>query len=324
MRAVLWLSLLTACGRFDFDAARVTERPIEIAGSMIPTALSDFPLWVHLDPAPTGALEFLDASDAVLPYESESPNDYWVRVAIAGDETIRARYGELDVAANEPTRVWDSNFVGVWHFNDAHDSTAYHHDGAFTGTVASPGIVAGARTAAGGWMTVPDDAVIDSVATSTGLTLEMWTNVAVAPTAQYTLITRQTDATGNDDFRLGVGSGPKVHSEFTVDPLLVNASFNLGLISIGAWQVLAVTRTAATGAVEHSIDGVTGGTGTVTGAIHTDANALVFGADCNTCGANPNDDFYLGAMDEARISNVVRSLDWIRAEYLNLTGQLVR
>ena len=54
------------------------------------------------------------------------------------------------------------------------------------------------------------------------------------------------------------------------------------------------------------------------------ANPVWLGTGCNACtGGIPNSDRLGGALDEARIESVARSLGWVTAEYLNLTRRLV-
>jgi len=332
--------MLAGCGRIGFDdlggadAGAAYEQRITIHGAMVNESLAGFPVYVHLDqlarPATEiHALSFLAPDHmTALDYEIEAttPNafDLWVGVPqIAGETTIYVQYGAIGVLPFPASNVWDDHFLGVWHFDDAHDSTLFHLDGAFTGTTAVPGVVAGARELDHGFMTVADDQAFGSLATGAGYTIETWARAASAPVMEYTLIGRETDAGGLDDFRLGYAAGLTLHGELTNDPGDANFTITAPATTTDAWHQVALIRTQATGAIELVLDGTRAAMVGSTGTLHVDANPVEFGADCNSCGGPPDDDFFAGALDEARISDVPRSDAWLRAEYLNLTGSFV-
>jgi hypothetical protein len=339
VRAAVALWILAGCGRIGFgdhgDAtAAAHEQRITIHGALVAESLANFTVYVHLDQLalPTTEipnLTFLASDHATaLAYEIEATTpdafDVWVGVPqIAGETTIFVQYKRSGVLPFPVNAVWDGHFLGVWHFGDAHDSTLLHLDGVFTGTTAVPGVVGEARRLDHGWMTVAGDAALDTLATGTGLTIETWARPASAPALEYTLIGRETDAGGLDDFRLGFAGMAKLHGEITNDPADANFTINAAEASLGAWHQVALIRTQATGTIELLLDGASTAMVGSTGTLHVDSNPVEFGADCNSCGGPPDDDFFDGAIDEARISDIARSDAWLRAEYLNLTGSFV-
>src|ERR1700733_13196753 len=86
--------------------------------------------------SPVGAdLRFTDVDGTPLPYEIESwdpsgTSFVWVGVATIAantNTTLWMYYGNPAATdAQQPTLVWDSSYLGVWHLADAHDSTGKH------------------------------------------------------------------------------------------------------------------------------------------------------------------------------------------------------
>jgi len=92
---------------------------------------------------------FKDAGGNQLAHEMEIYDESgnvmvaWVRVprlSATNDTVITMHYGNSDIttATENPAGVWNSDYVGVWHFaeasGDALDSTSYGEDGTITGT----------------------------------------------------------------------------------------------------------------------------------------------------------------------------------------------
>ena len=335
MRAGAALWILAGCGRIGFDthvpadADAAYEQRITIHGAMVTESLARFTQLAR----PTSAIHALSflAADHVtaLDYETEATTpdafDVWVGVPlISGETTIYVQYGAIGVLPSLATPVWDEHFVGVWHLGDARDSTLHHLDGVFTGTTAVPGIVAGARRLNHGWMTVAAAPALDALAPGTGLTVETWANAASVPALEYRLIGRETDAEGLRRLRVGLAGGLKPHGEVTDDPGDANFADHLP-----RREHRRVAPGRADPFAGHRLDRARAGTGpqgakvAATGTLHADSNPVEFGADCNSCGGPPDDDFFDGVLDEARISDVARSDAWLRAEYLNLVGSFV-
>jgi len=86
-------------------------------------------------------------------------------------------------------------------------------------------------------------------------------------------------------------------------------------VEITRWHHVAVTRSGST--VGFYIDGVASGGGTMTGAFGNNAYPVQIG-DSGFAGGE-----FDGLMDEVRLSNIGRSADWIRAQYLSMNNSFV-
>ncbi len=109
------------------------------------SSLTQFPMYIKIPYDSDMQNDYDDlrlvASDDVteLPYEKESYNGSYVYIWFAsnltiGYNTIYLYYGNASVSTGEnPTAVWDSNYIGVWHFSgNADDSTSNNLDGTLT------------------------------------------------------------------------------------------------------------------------------------------------------------------------------------------------
>jgi hypothetical protein len=347
MRYLAVFALCAGCGRLRFDPASdaasvpaATRRNrIDLAGARIGAALADVPVLVRLrTPAvdlgaaqADGAdLRFFAADQVTsLPYEIEpgaaSGFDVWVRVPVLGgglDSTIWLTYGDpaaLAPVGSDP--VWSSDFIAVWHLGaDSRDSTSNHLDATPAGTTLVAGVAGLGRDLQGGWLTIPESPTTATIAQTGSLTISAALNLSSDPPSSSTIVTRQTDATSLDDFRMGPGAAGELDGQVTTDPGLVTTEFGLGHVDLGTWTLLAITWDGA--ALSLNVGGATGGSMPATGTIHVSSNGLILGAGCNACGGTPSGDFVPGVIDEVRIESVVRSDDWLTAEALDLADQL--
>jgi hypothetical protein len=134
------------------DARR---KPITVAAANVTDDLADFPLWIDLEDPQIGAIAqpdgsdvaFTDASGEPIPFEIQrwTPGSgrlqAWVKVELlAGvDTVIYVRYGDGTPApAPAPASVFSSGFAGVWHMEDALTTTqVVDATGSRTGTATS-------------------------------------------------------------------------------------------------------------------------------------------------------------------------------------------
>jgi hypothetical protein len=213
--------------------------------------------------------------------------------------------------------VWDASYKGVWHLQSGNDSTSANIPTTNHGSTPTPGkIGGGAALSATGYISMGN-----TLDFSTGdFTLEIWAN----PLANMytTLMGKRLNggaysmyilATGHNDS----GGNAIASSKLSVVLCASGGSVWHGLNTIndvtdGNWHHIAVTRAGP--AVHIFVDGVdmltadafnSGGTIDVTNS-----------ADFNL-GFDNGSTHALASMDEARVSDVVRSADWILTEYRN-------
>jgi biopolymer transport protein ExbB len=348
-RFLVAFAILAGCGRMGFDVTGwwdegfTRRNEIDVLGTKLLESESDFPLLVRLEPPEfdlqamrsDGAdLRFVAADGATtLPYEIEQITatgvSVWVHMPLIRgrtiDELVWVYYG--NPAASPDLRneqVWSAELTAVWHMgSDGRDATSNHIDGTFTGTVEVPGIAGDARDMQNGWLAVALSATLGTIGANGTATWSAWFNPHSNPAGASvtTLIGRQTDTTGHDDFRFGSTPSGMVEGELAVDPGTQTVDILGGQIDLGRWQLIALVRDGSD--VHLVVDGVTRAMMTSAGTIHASANPILIGADCNGCGLTPNSDFVDGLVDEVRIESVARTDGWLTAEVLDLNGGLV-
>lgn len=219
--------------------------------------------------------------------------------------------------AQNPKKVWDSNYLSVHHMHDANtkitDSTGYNRDSIATGgnpLYQQTGITSYAVTldGTGDYFDIPENYSIRQ----TDFTVEMWINSVL------------WDAGGNKNYILEMRGEmayyPNWNDKATVSDLdgryttgsAQHAYFyeNVAEPPSGTWLYLTNTydndgnARAFVNATQTDINANTGDLAT-----KTDTN--VIGADKDH-GANTE---FAGHMDEFRISNIVRSDAWIKATF---------
>ena len=265
-----------------------------------------------------------DAAGAnLLPFEQESYSpttgavNYWVQVPLVSHTTntvIYMFYGSQSITSDQSnkTAVWDANYVGVWHLSDgtnltANDSTSNGNNGVVSGATATSGQIGGGanfdgyaaitvspKTSLSGSFTIEEWAKPNSMANGLGL---FGSRVPI----QYE--DYAFDAT------LNVGG---VHGDIGNGGLWLTTSADVSFpYSTNAWHhfVYAVTANA----YQVYGDGQQIGSGTFIGT------PLLFDSNHNLqIGATGYpDEGFSGAVDEVRVSKVVRSADWVATEYNN-------
>jgi lysophospholipase L1-like esterase len=208
--------------------------------------------------------------------------------------------------------VWASGFRGVWHMKESSgniaDSTSYRNDSTSVGGTpdySQSGPVGGAVAFSAAANESFDMGNRASLNPGTApLTLSAW--VRTAQNANFSGVMGKLS---------GAGYSLQVHNG------VVRSWFNAGTVDSAAavnnntWRYIAVTRSSAER--RNFIDGVSAATGTAeTGNADSTADFYI-----GSWGSTSYD--FDGAVDEARISAVARSGDWIWAEFMNMASNMV-
>jgi RHS repeat-associated protein len=247
----------------------------------------------------------------------------WVRVpnlSHTQDTVLYVFYGNANVAGPQqnPTGVWDSNFVGVWHVPNGTtlslaDSTLNGNNATDNGATATAGQIDGGMLTNGTtYATVGSQPGLGNLAQGNA-TFSLWVNPSASSYVYGGLMGK--DYPG---WSLGLNGGSP---EFALPA--DNLWFSSGAsLNPGTWSYVTVTLSGTGGA---------GGTATPQATMYV--NGQLVGTVAGNPGPIPDDSAtvaYVGAApsafgsntvtgseDEFRISNIIRSPDWIATEYNN-------
>ena len=306
--------------------------------------LEDFPVLVKLTPertgnyagfAPDGAdLRFSDVSGQMLDYEIDTWNPggdsyVWVKVPRieAGGTTgvVVAHWGNQTAAdAQNAAAVWSNGFQGVWHLGEAvddettagthPDSTANRFDGHQVRNASSDGQIGGGQEFDGNadYVDVTEEVIPDGAA---AYSADVWFNPSdVGGTRQF-LFESSQDWTISLELADGTNN-LKYSVKTTGNSPIEQSGVRPGE---GQWHHAAVTYDAAAGQTRLFYNGqeLVAQAGSPTGSL-----AATNGFHIGTY-RNANGRWFVGLLDEMRVSNTVRSPDWYAAQYLSETDQFI-
>jgi hypothetical protein len=242
--------------------------------------------------------------------------NFWVRVPTVShttDTVIYLWYGNSAITTSQEnvTGVWDSNFRGVWHLPNgstltANDSTSHANHGTLSGSPLPSAVAAqidgGANFNATGYIDMFSSGDPGSPLTITGypLTISCWVYLASLG-GIYGYVDKNYGGSG--EYQLASNAGVVT---FTTNTDALNSTTPL---SAGTIYYLVCVQSASNKYIY--INGVQNASNATPSSMS--ANGIHY-----TLGAAATGAYRLnGALDEVRISNVVRSADWIATEYNN-------
>lgn len=285
----------------------------------------------------TNGFDIIFTSDAggtsVLAFEQESYNPstgavtYWVNIPALShsvDIVIYLFYGNSSVTTDQSnkTGVWSSNFAGVWHFPNGvaltgADSTSNANNATVHGAGAASGVIGGGASftsSSSQYISAADSTSLKP----TSLTFSFWMKRSGNQQQYAHLIVKGAGAAapwGSYVFQLNdSGSDSSEASLFfgTTDNLTPGAGYPSGSFADGTWYYVVGTFDASSKVASGYKNGQLIGSSTAAvGTISYDTAGLFFGHQ-PTFGQ-----YFNGAMDEVRVSNVARSAEWIATEYNN-------
>ncbi|HVT08599.1 MAG TPA: LamG-like jellyroll fold domain-containing protein, partial [Polyangia bacterium] len=257
-------------------------------------------------------------------------------VSASSNQTIVVKYGDATISS--PTQnasgTWDTSFKGVWHLNQsstaATDSTSTAASASFQGSP-SPATASGLVGSGIATSGTTGSGYLDYRSTtfnwtsSDTFTYEGWFNTtdSFGP-----LFSQRDNGAGNPVIDITVGYNGSTSNSGKMSVLVrddtggtyaqVNGST---AVNDGAWHHFAVTRTGGT--IEVYVDGASIGTAMGAGAsssITTGASGSYqnIGREGNwvqTSYGTTDQRFLAATFDELRISNTLRSADWLVTDY---------
>lgn len=255
----------------------------------------------------------------------------WVKVPTLNlfqDTKIYMYYGNTGTSSQQDaTNVWDTNYRGVWHLKETpssapQDSTSQNNDGTYNGTWASGAQQTGKlngnlKFSPASTNGISVNGIADDIATG-NLTYSFWFN----PTSTWTSAASNdaylfslTGATSENDARVYLDQvdGTLGFTIFdTCTPTAITANTSQTSWTGGTWYHV-VTVFSSTAGMSVYINGALAGTDSNTARCTTPASTTAIIGDYYPIGS----DNYDGKIDEMRVSNAVRSADWIETEYRN-------
>jgi cellulose synthase/poly-beta-1,6-N-acetylglucosamine synthase-like glycosyltransferase len=310
-----------------------------------PAALSNFPVLISrtdtdLKTVGNGGLVqnsngydiiFTDSTEATkLDHEIESYTAttgqivMWVRIptlSATSDTVIYMYFDNSSISTTQanPTGVWDTNYKGVWHMDEAsgslNDSTSNTNTAAKTGTVTYQatgqiykGVGFGGTT--GNNFSVTDNSSINFGTGS--FTYGSWVYMTSAPATSsfYDYFYKGGLSSSDTGYALYMNDNPAITGKVVSGTTV--ASNNGSNLSTGTWYYF-VTVVDKTGNLLHVYqNGVDQGTVSISSlGSTTNTKKLYFGTDDG--GNSPLN----GRMEEVEISGTARASGWIATEYNN-------
>lgn len=315
--------------------------------------LTDFPVLVALN---NGRIDYALTQDAgedirfvdangvtVLKYEIEDWNE-------SGDSYVWVKVPQIDGSSNsdhvwlyynnslavyeqtpaDEQAVWNNGYVGVWHLNEDQagignadlyqDSTSNNFDGDDqVSATGQNGQIAGGQEFDGtdDYIDLGTTTIVDGTDT---FTFSVWVNIDTLPglNEHYGIYSRYPGV-DNGSFRLMVGEWSAANDS------RLNIASNDGIwhdiyantqTSVGTWTYLAAVYDGVD-TVQFYFDGNPDGASSYTEPSVTAGSGQYIGA------GDPGIFRMDGFIDELRLSNTIRSADWIAAQHLSMTDTFI-
>lgn len=314
-------------------------------------ALKDFPVLISLSAnrfnheaakASGEDLRFVDPDGTVLAHEIESWNplgtsQVWVRVPQidqgSTEDFIWMYYGkEAADSVESPSEVWSDEYQAVWHLGGdpsatTSDSTGNGNHGSAGGAMTAdnmvPGQIGGAVSFSGDgeWIEVPHSDSLDI--TGDKLTLSAWVYMSGPQLRDTGVIVKAEPPAGEVriyNYQIGVQSDHQANFRVARSPDGLGGqetylTHDRELIA-GTWYYLTGVYDGALATV--SVDAQVGQSESAEAPILSTTAPLMIGRR-----GVEDDRFFVGYIDEARVSTVARSDAWLRAQYQSMTDELV-
>ena len=296
-----------------------------------------------------GDLMFFDANGTPLPHEVDTWDEtgeslVWVKLASTVENTkIVMYYGNGTVSSEEPEDVW-TDYVGVWHFEEATAATTAYSYGTYANSTATSGIDGNIAQYA-----VPNESgrfgkcfrVNDSTGSKIGnynyggvWVADSGTGSPVDGGQSFTISgwfkhdhfdyywdhffykRQKSGNTGSPinafaiESNSGTGSNPQIYPRGSSGKGTVALSENQGIYDKWAYVTFVYDGTVCT----VYKNGTQTGWVTIDACIDNDS-PLVFGNNCDVASGNMGDAAWNGWIDEVRYSAGSKSAAWVAAEY---------
>jgi biopolymer transport protein ExbB len=312
--------IVPGCGSSWFDGRWTARDPLTIHHQMVAADQSDFPVLVDVTLAPIRAdgadLRFTAADGRTqLDYELDTIDAAtghvlaWVRVpalSASNDTALFVYHGNAGaVTAEDPAQVWMAGYSAVWHLREdpsgtapqMHDSTGHGLDGTSRGTMV-----------AGDQMTGKIGGSLDFDGTDDGLDVPSNT---LGTTFSYEIWIRKTSTSSWKAFfdnwpayDRWFGTTDSQMSFWDGGANVVNSN-----ITVGNWYYMVATYDGSNVRIYRNATQLTPMIGKSFAAV---TSTMQIGYTNTSL-----PEFFPGQLDEARVSTVARSPEYIQTSYAN-------
>lgn len=242
--------------------------------------------------------------------------NFWIKVptlSSAVDTVIYMFYGNAAISTFQGGALgaaWDSSFVGVYHVPNGVSLTSLDSTSLGNNLTTNTAVTAVAGKINGGASFNGTTSVLSRAAagvTNNVLTFSGWFNIATTADGPYPILTLQTAGSNNHMQRLILYQNKvTIQSQGGAG---VSSLIQTGTFSANVWNyAVAVVNGASSRLAYLNITPSSTDTTTIT---PVGVNKTLVGK------TESGDEFYVNSLDELRISNVVRPLPWLTAEYNN-------
>jgi hypothetical protein len=237
----------------------------------------------------------------------------WVRVPVlshASDTTIYMWFGNSLATFSQENKpgVWSNGYAAVYHMGNGTTISGSDSSGFNPGTATNISATAGVIGGGGSFSGSSSITAIPASSLSGSFTIEEWANPSTTA-GSLGLYGSRTPADQSFDAKLYSGG---IYEDIGNGSSWLSISANAGFpYSANIWHFFA--HTATTNAYQIYADGMPIGSGAFSGTpLLLDANHDLLIGETGYSGEG-----FSGLIDEARVSKVVRSADWIATEYNN-------
>jgi hypothetical protein len=314
---------------------------LTIASGKVNSALTDFPLLVSLSTSITGFsynalldtdsdgirtggdLRFYASNGKELSYEladwnTSGTSNIWVKVPTISstvNTVINAVWGKTgiettpDYATNDP--VWSNGFHGVWHLDAmTNHSLSDSSSNGFHATAFNGAVVGSAQVGRGIMLDGTDDYInLGKGAGNPGSVVGVSFWVKSSGTRERIFSNKVSDSGTSGWEIFGTSSNTRLYFRGS------GSSYRYKSGSVTSWSASNWHHINVgfhtDGSLSLQVDGVNKSMSSPVESIISSTQDLLLG------GAHHESEKWNGAFDEVRISNVVRSTDWAKAEYDN-------
>ena len=241
----------------------------------------------------------------------------WVQIPLlshTSDTALYICYGNSSVTTNQnnPTATWDGTYDMVLHLPNgvtlsANDSTSNANNASITTATAAGGEIDGAA-GFNGSASIDVASFNPSISTSSDFTMSAWVYPTSLSSSGWNQILDTRASSSNTPIRIGADNQ---ELRCQVETPSSNVAYvALATNPVSEWDYVTCTFSTSMHVLTGYLNGTQIGTATVTG--DTSSTLLSLGRDPSYSGET-----YSGLIDEVHVSNVVRSADWIAAEFSN-------